>query len=60
MARSVADDNFELDDLLEEILEKEKAVKGKRCVTSKKTSTKETTTTTGFTVLIWKNCSKVA
>ena len=48
MARSVADDNSELDNLLEEILETEKAAKGKRCVTSKKTATKETTTTTGF------------
>ena len=36
MARSVADDNSELDNLLEEILETEKAAKGKRCVTSKK------------------------
>ena len=48
MARSVADDNSELDNLLEEILETEEAAKGKRCVTSKKTATKETTTTTGF------------
>ena len=48
MARSVADDNSELDNLLEQILETEKAAKGKRCLLSKKAATKETTTTTGF------------